>query len=58
MEKTLRKSRSEKKILGICGGIAEFFDTDVTLIRLLLVIFTILGGSGLLFYLIAALIMR
>ena len=56
-EKKLYKSATDKKIAGVCGGIAEYFDVDATLIRLAWVLFSLLGGSGLLAYIIAALIM-
>lgn len=56
MEKKLYKSDTDKKICGVCGGIAEFFDIDSTLIRLAWAVFAILGGSGLLAYILAALI--
>lgn len=55
--KKLYKSATDKKIAGVCGGIAEYFDVDATLIRLAWVLFSLLGGSGLLAYIIAALIM-
>lgn len=51
------KSATDKKIAGVCGGIAEYFNVDATLIRLAWVLFGLLGGSGLLAYIIAALIM-
>ena len=51
MENKLYKSALDKKICGVCGGFAEFFGIDATLIRLLV------GGSGILFYIVAALIM-
>jgi phage shock protein C len=59
MEKSKRlyKSRSEKKLAGVCGGIAKYFDTDPTLIRLAWVIFSLAGGCGILAYIIAAIIM-
>ncbi|MBN2794028.1 MAG: PspC domain-containing protein [Clostridia bacterium] len=57
MENKLRKS-NDKMVLGVCSGIAEYFNMDATVVRLLLVLFTILGGSGLLFYIIAAIVMR
>lgn len=56
MAKKLYKSVSDKKLCGICGGIAEYFDIDSTLVRLIWVIFTLCGGAGLLAYIIAALI--
>lgn len=58
MEKALRKSNTDSVIFGVCGGLAEFFNIDSTIVRLILVFFTLLGGSGLLFYIIAALVMK
>ena len=55
--KKLYKSSTDKKIDGVCGGIAEYFNIDSTLVRLGWVVFCALGGSGLLAYIIAALIM-
>ena len=55
--KKLYKSNTDKKIAGVCGGIAEYFNIDATLVRLGWVVFSLLGGSGLLAYLIAAIIM-
>ena len=43
-------------ICGVCGGIAEYFDIDPTLIRLGWVLFCALGGSGVLAYIVAALV--
>ena len=57
MKKKLYKSRTDKKLCGVCGGIAEYFDMDVTLVRLAWVAFTLLGGSGILAYIIAAIVM-
>lgn len=54
--KRLVKS-SDRRLLGVCGGIADYFDLDPNIIRLLWVIFSLLGGSGVLAYIIAALIM-
>ena len=55
--KKLYKSNTDKKIAGVCGGIAEHFNIDATLVRLGWVVFSLLGGSGLLAYIIAAIIM-
>ena len=41
MEKKLYKSQSDKKICGVCGGVAEYFGIDSTLVRLLVVLFTL-----------------
>ena len=57
MKKRLFKSRTDKKLCGVCGGIASYFEMDVTIVRLALVAFTLLGGSGILAYIIASIIM-
>ena len=57
MKKKLYKSSTEKKLDGVCGGIAEYFDVDPTVVRLAWVIFCCLGGSGLLAYIICAIVM-
>ena len=57
MKKKLYKSDTEKKLDGVCGGIAEYFDVDPTVIRLAWVIFSLCGGSGLIAYIICAIIM-
>ena len=57
MKKRLYKSSTDKKVCGVCGGIANYFDVDPTVIRLIWVIFTLAGGSGLIAYIIAAIIM-
>lgn len=56
MSKRLKLS-SDKKLAGVCGGIAEYFDLDPTLVRILWVVFTLLGGSGILAYLLAWILM-
>ena len=56
MQKRLYKSNRNKMIDGVCGGIAEYFDTDPTLIRLAVVVLTCIGFSGILAYIIAAII--
>lgn len=57
MEKKLYKSATDKKIDGVCAGIAEYLGMDPTVIRLLWVLFTLLGGAGILAYIIAAFVM-
>ena len=58
MQKKLYKSRNDKKFAGVCGGIAEYFEVDSTLIRLVVVLLTIFsaGIGGLLAYVLAAII--
>ena len=48
-EKKLYKSSTDKKLAGVCGGIAEYFNIDSTLVRLGWVVFSLLGGSCLLY---------
>lgn len=53
--KRLFKSRN-KMIAGVCAGIAEYFNIDPTLVRLGWVLFCALGGSGVLAYIICAIV--
>ena len=57
INKKLYKSDENKIINGVCGGIGEYFDIDPTLVRLAWVVFCALGGSGVIAYVIAAIIM-
>ena len=56
MNKRLYKSKINKMPCGVCGGIAEYFNLDPTLIRLGWAVFCALGGSGIIAYIIAAII--
>ena len=56
MEKKLFKSKTDKKLCGVCGGIAEFFGIDSTIVRLILVLAVLFAGCGILAYIVAALI--
>ena len=47
----------DSKILGVCGGIADYLDLDRTVVRLIVVLLMVFYGTGLLAYLIAALVM-
>lgn len=55
-EKRLYRSNNNKVLLGICGGIGEYLNVDPVVIRLLWVIFCCMGGSGVLAYIVAAVI--
>lgn len=55
--KRLYKSETDKKIAGVCGGVAEYFDIDPTIVRLVWAFSAAFGGSGLMLYILAALIM-
>ena len=56
MDKKLYKSQGDRKLCGVCGGLGEFFGIDASLIRLAWIVFCLLGGSGVLAYIIAALV--
>lgn len=56
MDKRLYKSNENRMIDGVCGGIAEYFNIDPTLVRLGWVLFCALVGSGIIAYIIAAII--
>ena len=55
-DKRLYKSSENSMLCGVCGGIAEYFDIDPTLVRLAWVILTCFGGAGIWAYIIAAII--
>ncbi len=55
-DKRLYRSRSEKKIAGVCGGIAEYFGIDPTIVRLAWAVFACCGGVGIGAYIVAAII--
>lgn len=56
-KKRLYKSVTDVKIAGVCAGIAEYFDIDPTLVRLGWVIFTLMGGAGIIGYIVAWIVM-
>lgn len=57
-EKKLYRSATDRKVCGVCGGLAAYFGVDSTLIRLAFVVLTIVGvSSGIWIYIIAAIIM-
>lgn len=56
MKKRLYKSNTDKKLDGVCAGIANYFNIDPTLVRLAWVIFSLAGGGGVIAYIIAAIV--
>lgn len=58
MRKKLMRSATDRKLCGVCGGIAEYSNIDSTLVRILWVFFTLAGGAGIIAYIICALIME
>lgn len=51
------KSKTDKIIAGVCGGIAEYFDIDPIIVRLLFVIVSMAGGAGVPLYIVLAIVM-
>ena len=56
-KKHLYKSKRYRTICCVCGGIGEYLDVDPVFIRILWVLFTFMGGAGIIAYIICALIM-
>lgn len=56
MSKRLYRIEQGKMLAGVCGGIAVYFDVDPSLVRLAWVLFCAVGGSGVLAYIVAAII--
>lgn len=54
--KRIYKIESGKKIFGVCGGVAEYFNMDPTIVRVIWAILAFLYGTGLLAYLICAVV--
>ncbi len=52
MAKRLYKSTKDRMIAGVCGGLAEYFDIDPVIVRIVFVVFALAGGPGLLAYII------
>lgn len=50
--KKLYRSKSDRYIAGVCGGLAEYFEIDSLIIRIIFVLLTVSGGSGLVIYII------
>ena len=46
----LDRSKTNRQVAGVCGGLAEYFGIDATLIRVLFVLLAVLGGSGVVVY--------
>ena len=54
--RTTSKSPAGRHLAGVCGGLAEYLDIDPTLVRLAFVALTLMGGPGLLLYIIMAVV--
>ncbi|MCQ1534109.1 PspC domain-containing protein [Methanosarcina sp. KYL-1] len=57
MKRRLTKSKSNKILFGVCGGLGEYFGIDPTLVRLAFVLLALLNGIGIVIYIILAVIM-
>jgi phage shock protein C len=57
MQKRIYKSRKDKIIDGVCGGLARYLEIDPVLVRLLWALLIFLGGTGIILYIIAMIIM-
>ncbi len=55
--KKLTRSKSDKKLFGVCGGLAKYLDVDSTILRVIWILLFFCAGTGLLAYLILALLM-
>ena len=56
MKRKLYKSSKNKKLAGVCGGLAEYLNIDVTVVRLIWDILSLFYGSGIIIYIICALV--
>ena len=56
MGNKLYRSRNNRVLLGVCGGFGEYFDIDPVIVRLLLVVFALMGGEGIIAYISAAIV--
>ena len=52
--KKLYRSTTDKKFMGVCGGLAEYFGVDATIVRVIFVVAAFTGGIGLLAYIVMA----
>ncbi len=57
-QKRLYRDTENKKIFGVCSGLSDYFDVDVTLIRVIWLILLLCAGTGLLAYLIMAIVVE
>jgi phage shock protein C len=48
----LYRSQTQRMLAGVCGGLAEYFNIDATVMRVLFLILAVFGGSGIVLYLV------
>ncbi len=56
MAKKLYRSRTERKIWGVCGGLAKYFDIDPTIVRVIAVVSIFFTGLGIIAYIVMAIV--
>jgi phage shock protein C len=56
MTKRLYRSKYDRQIAGVCGGLAAYFNVEPTVVRVIFLIITFMGGPGLLLYIVLALV--
>ncbi len=56
MSRRLYRSRTDRMLAGVCGGLGAYFGVDPTIVRLLVVLLALAGGPGVILYIILALI--
>ena len=56
MSKKLYKSTTDRKLCGVCAGVANYLNIDPTVVRLLWALITFLGGAGMIAYIVCALV--
>lgn len=56
MSKKLYKSTTDRKLCGVCAGVANYLNIDPTVVRLLWALITFLGGAGVIAYIVCALV--
>ena len=56
--KKLKVSNTDRVLMGVCGGLAEYFNIDSTIVRVLYILMAIFGGVGILAYLLIGFIMQ
>jgi len=56
MEKRLYRSRSDRMVSGVCGGLARYFDMDPVIIRIIFVLLIFANGAGILAYIVLAIV--
>ena len=56
LRKRLYRSREDQQVAGVCAGIADYLGVDATLVRIVWVLFALIGGPGVLVYIVMAVV--